>query len=243
MTPTLGGPGVACSITRLRRLEAGELSGEERARVAAHVEGCDRCQSSRRELAAEARALAASLPFEDFAAGVAGRLAAAERPAPRRARRLARALALAAGLVVAAAVPLVLRSVRPGPVERTKGGAELTVYVRERDGARVLAPGEPVPPGAALRVGIDPAGRRHAALALVDADGVAILYAGPAGAGVLADAFEWTGSGAGRLVLVLDDAPVDGPALARRLAAGGIGAAAPGRAAEVVVRPLARGRP
>lgn len=244
MSPSLGGPGVACSISRVRRLEAGELAGEERARVLAHVDGCARCQASRREVQAERAALAEALPFEAFAAGVAERLARAP-PQPARRRLPPVALLVAANVLLLAAVPVIL-SVLPRPGsgglsgERSKGGAELTVYVRDGGEGRVLAPGEPVPAGAALRVGLGRTARPYAAVALLDADGPAVLYAGPARPGPLAEAFEWTGRGRGELVLVLDDAPVDGAALARRLAAGGVGAAAPRPGAEVVVRPLAR---
>jgi hypothetical protein len=150
-------------------------------------------------------------------------------------------LALAAGLAAAVAVPAVLRVARDDAPYRLKGGAELSLYVREGEGARPLAPGEPVPPGAALRVGLSPAGRRWAAVALLDAEGAVVLHAGRAEAGVLPGAFEWTGPAEGTLVVVLADAPVDAAALADRLARGGPGAASPGGDAEVIVRPLRRG--
>jgi hypothetical protein len=113
--------------------------------------------------------------------------------------------------------------------------------VREAGGARALAPGEPVPQSAALRVGLSPAGRAFAAVALLDRDGAVILHAGAADDGVLPGAFEWTGAGEGTLVVVLHDAPIDAAALADRLARGGPAAAAPGPGAEVIVRPLRRG--
>lgn len=242
MTPSLGGPGVACSAMRVRRLEAGELAAEERARTEAHLAECARCQRVRDELARERARLDEALPFDTFAAGVAERLARAEaRPARRTFRRAA--LALAAGLAVAAAAPLVFQATRDDPSFRVKGGAELTVYVRAADEARALAPGEPVPPGAALRLGLAPAGRREAAVVLVDADGAAPLYAGPAVTGLLPGAFEWTGAGGGTIVAVLDDLPVDAGALARRVGAGGVAAAAPRPAAEVIVVRLTRGTP
>jgi hypothetical protein len=242
MRTALGGPGVACSAMRIRRLAAGELAGEERARTEEHLSACARCQDVEREIAAERGRLAAELPFEVLAAGVAERLARADgRGRPRRAAAFRAGMALAAGLAFAVAVPAVLRIARDRPdAVRTKGGAELTVWVREGAAARVLAPGEPVPAGAAVRVGLSAAGRRFAAVALVDRDGAVILHAGAAGPEVLSGAFEWVGAGDGTLVAVLDDAPVDGPALAERLSRGGLGAAAPGASAEVVVRPLRR---
>jgi hypothetical protein len=94
-----------------------------------------------------------------------------------------------------------------------------------------------------VRVALSAAGRRFAALALVDADGVAVLHAGPALEGPLPGAFEWTGRGDGVLVLLLDDAPVDPAALAARLGRGGVAAAGTGGASVVVTRALRRSSP
>jgi hypothetical protein len=242
----LGGPGVACSAMRVRRLAQGELAGDERARTEEHLARCGRCQGVMREVAEERARVAAELPFEAFAAGVAERLAApahggsATGRLGRATARLGPVLALAAGLLLAAAFPVVLRVSREGASHRTKGGADVTVWVRDDGAPRVLQPGEPVPRRAALRIGLSPAGRRFAAVAVVDADGAAVLHAGAAAAGVLPDAFEWTGA-SGELVVVLDDDPIDAAALAERLVRGGAPAAAPGRGAEVIVRPLRRG--
>jgi hypothetical protein len=244
---TLLGPGVACSAMRVRRLAAGELTGDERARAEAHVADCARCRSTLAELEAERAALARSLPFPEFAAGVAERLAAPPpraRPRPVTLALRAAPLALAAGLAAVVAVPALRAVLSPGdPVwgDRTKGGAAAEVHVSAPGGSRALAPGEPVPAGAPLRIALAPGGHPHAAVALVDRDGAALLYAGPAVAGALPGAFEWTGEGDGELVVVLDDRPVDGAALIARLGEGGVRAAAPGRGAEVLVLPLARG--
>ena len=48
MIADLGGPGPACSALRVRRFVAGELSGVERERMQAHLEGCARCQEALR---------------------------------------------------------------------------------------------------------------------------------------------------------------------------------------------------
>jgi hypothetical protein len=241
MNGVLGGPGLACSAMRIRRLAAGELAGAERARTEEHLAACARCQEVGRELEAERRRLEAELPFEEFAAGVAERLARPTRTPPRRLAGLG--VALAAGVLCAVAVPIVLRVSRDEPGVRTKGGAELTLWVQDGGAARALAPGEPIPPRASLRVGLTSAGRRFAAVALVDADGAVILHAGAAPAGVLPGAFEWTGAGEGTLVAVLDDAPIDAAALAERLARDGPAAAGKDGGAEVVLRPLRRGPP
>jgi hypothetical protein len=247
MTLTLGGPGVACSTMTLRRLAAGELSGEARARAEAHLAGCARCQASARGLEAERHALAAELPFEAFAAGVAERLAVAGAPARPPAPPWRRVLPLALAASLAAVVGLPLLS-RLAPIDgrddgaRIKGSASATLHVRDGQGSRALAPGEPVPAGAPLRLAIGPAGHRYAAAVLLDEDGPALLAGGPAPPGLLGGAFEWTGR-RGQVVVVLDDAPVDGAALLARLRAGGAAAASPGGAAEVVVLPLSRGGP
>jgi hypothetical protein len=246
---------------RIRRLAAGELAGEARARVEAHLESCPRCRAVERELADERARLAAELPFDVLAAGVAERLAAAcprisdaprsgagegaARPRPRW--RAAAAVALAAAVLAAIVVPMVRR---PSPDDaresgvRAKGGAELAVWVSEGAGeARALAPGEPVPAGAALRVGLVGAPQPFAAVALVDSDGVVVLEAGPTRSGPLPGAFQWVGRGAGTLVAVLDEAPIDPAALADRILRGGPLAAGPGPRAQVLVRPLRRGAP
>ncbi len=246
-TLTLGGPGVACSVTGLRRLAAGELSGDERVRVEAHLAACDRCQQAAAGLEAERRALAADLPFDAFAAGVAEKLARAQARPPRPAWRRAVPLALAAGLAVAAAAPLLSSRLRDHPLTgddgtRIKGGAAVQLLVREGSGVRVLHPGEPIPAGASLRLTLAPARHAFVAVALVDEDGPALLHAGPASPGPLAEAFEWTGR-RGRLVVVLGERPVDGTALLTRLGAGDPAPAGPASSVEVLVLPLVRGAP
>ena len=245
MTLSLGGPGPGCSATRVRRLAAGELDGAERARQLEHVAGCARCQQTQREVAEEGRALAAALPFEDFAAGVAERLARAEQPSSRGGplRRWV-PLALAAALVAGAAVPLVARYSAPPREDgtRVKGGAAMSLYVQEAGGARLLSRGEAVPPAARLRLSLAPAGRKHAAVLLLDADGAAVLHAGPAVPGPLPDAFEWTGAGEATVIAVLADEPFDADALAARVAKGGASAAR-ARGAEVITLALRRSAP
>jgi hypothetical protein len=83
-----------------------------------------------------------------------------------------------------------------------------------------------------------PAGRRFAAAVLLDEDGAAPLWAGPAAPGPIPGAVEWTGR-AGALAVVYDDAPVDAPAFAAWLAAGR--GPAPSASAMVVELPLRRG--
>lgn len=244
MTLSLGGPGVACSALRIRRLAAGELDGEERARTEAHLGSCARCQATERETARERARLAADLPFEQLASGVADRLAGAGRARARRGV----GIALAAGVALAVAAPWLLRLTADRTPRRADfrlkgpGGIELHVGTAG-GGSRPLSRDEPVPRGAALRVVLSPGAHRFAAVALVDADGVAILHAGPVGSEILPGAFEWTGEGQGTLVALLDDGPVDARAFAERLRRGGVLAASPGGRAEVLLRALRREPP
>jgi predicted anti-sigma-YlaC factor YlaD len=230
----------------VRRLAAGELTEGERARLLEHLAGCARCQETQREIAEEERALAAALPFEDFAAGVAERLARSQRPRRRQSalRRWA-PVALAATVIAAAAVPLVAKLSTPLRDEgvRIKGGPTLTVYVQQAGGGRVLEPGEPVPPGARLRLALAPGQRKHAAVLLLDADGVAVLYAGTAVAGPLADAFEWTGAGEATVAAVLADQPIDVASVVRRVANGGVAAARSAGAEVIELRLFRRSSP
>jgi len=247
---SLGGPGPGCSASRVRRLLAGELPDPDRALLEEHLGGCARCQGVRRELEEERRAVETALPFPAFASGVAERLASPgrdRRPSfPAQLRRLV-PMALAACLALGVAVTLVLRLSQPGEPEATRlkgGGAALTVFVADAGGARALSGGEAVPEGARLRISLAPAGRAQVAVALLDRDGPALLYAGPATAGPLPQAFEWTGAGQGTIVAVLADAPLDAAAFLARLSSGGAAAAAPpGQAAEVVSFPLSRRSP
>lgn len=246
----LGGPGLACQVIRVRRLEAGELHGAERDAVEAHVAGCARCQATRALLAAERAGLAAGLPFEAFAAGVAERLARPEAPAPRRVRLVRWVpVGLAAGLALAIAAPWALRAVGGRPDlegeagERSKGAPTLVIWVGSGPGPRALEPLDPIPLGAPLRVEVGGAGDRHVVVALVDEDGAALLHAGAGG--LAPGSFEWTGR-RGAVVAVVKDGPLDPWAVVARLQAGGAAAAAPlaaeeGPGAVVLVAPLRRG--
>jgi len=256
VTPlSLGGPGPGCSATRVRRLAAGELEGAERARMEEHVAACARCRATRREVDEEQRAALAALPFEALAAGVAERLARAEAPplASLRAARSRRAvalrwapLALAASLALGVAVPLVSRLAAPTRDDglRTKGSAALTAYVQVGGATpRVLSPGEAVPAGARLRLSLPAAKWRRATVVLLDRDGVATLYAGPARPGPLPDAFEWSGADEATVLAVLSDEPVDVEAVAARLASGGMSAATAARGEVLTLRLVRRRAP
>jgi hypothetical protein len=247
MKRLLGGPGPACSVTQIQRLAAGELEGAVRERIELHLAGCDRCQASSRALEEERRVLEAELPFQEFAAGVAEKLAKNESSHRRRTRWILSAVpvALAAGLAFVFFIPQLFQEDplrRTGPV--LKGGTRIIVHVPEGNGSRVLANKEPLPQGGSIRLTLSGATGKQVVIALVDADGVSILYAGRVPTGPIPGAFEWTGAGKASLVAVVSDDPVDSQLWATRLERHGVaGAVDPGDKVEVVARELWRSSP
>jgi len=201
----LGGPGPGCSALRVRRLLAGELSGVEKERTEAHVAGCARCAAVQQEIAAEREALRRDVPFPQFAAAVAEKLA--HRPQRSLVSRWA-PLAAAAGLLLVTGTVLVLRPTETETV-RPKGAASAQLFVQDKSGVRKLAPGEGIAEGARLLLSLQPAGRKRAAAVLVERTETSVVYDGPAVSGPLPQAFEWTGKGVATLIVVLSDSPVD----------------------------------
>ncbi|HKC59066.1 MAG TPA: hypothetical protein VKB92_03195 [Myxococcales bacterium] len=228
MMVDLGGPGTACSAMRVRRLVAGELQGTDRERTQQHVDGCARCQSVLTELADERARLARDVPFEAFAAGVAEKLAQAHQP-PRFVRWAP--LAAAAALLLVVGTALTLRPPSDDDGVRSKGGVAVALF--QRSGAEVHPVQRAVGPGP-IMVHLEPAGRRYAAVLLVEPKESSLLYTGAARAD-LPEAFEWTGSARRAMLLaVFADKPLDGEALRRDGAKG-----AP-KGADVVQVPLER---
>lgn len=240
----LGGPGAGCSALRVRRWLQGELEGAEAEREAAHVRGCARCQATEREVAEEQRALRAQLPFDDFAAGVAERLAV-QAPAAvvsLSARRRWRAwggviLAAAGGAIVLVTSTATFRiaereRVKEGiPVEppaaartvRPKGGEEpsLALFVLRQGASLQLGIGEHIAPGDRLLVVLPAPPRPYVVVALREGREASLLFQGPARAGPLPTAFEWTGDAPrAQLVALYTELPVDGEAFTGRLRLG-----------------------
>jgi len=201
----LGGPGPGCSALRVRRLLAGELTGVEKERTEAHVADCARCAAVQQEIAAEREALRRDVPFPQFAAAVAEKLA--RRPQRSLVSRWA-PYAAAAGLLLVAGTALVLRPTDTETV-RSKGAASAQLFVQDKTGVRELAPGEGIAEGARLLLSLQPAGRKRAAAVLVEPGETSVVYEGPAVTGPLPQAFEWTGRGMATLIVVLSDSPVD----------------------------------
>lgn len=203
MNLDLGGPGAGCSAMRVRRLAAGELSGAEKERALEHVAGCARCAATQRELALEQEQLRRDVPFPQFAAGVAEKLA--WKPRRSFVARWAPLLA-AAGVALAAGI-FTLRPADTATV-RSKGGPGAQIFVQDARGARELTD-EPVAPGARLMITLRPSGLKYAAAVLIEAEGLSVIYSGAAVNGPLPQAFEWTGKGDAGLLIVLSDRPID----------------------------------
>ena len=203
MNLDLGGPGVACSAMRVRRLLAGELTGAEKERTLAHLESCERCAATQREIAAENEQLRRDVPFPQFAAGVAEKLA--QRPQRQASRWVP--LALAAGLALVAGVQ-VARAPDDSGV-RSKGGASAQLFVQDAKGVRELSSLEPVTTHARLLVNMQPAQHKYASVLLIEPGETSVVYSGLAVKGSLPQAFEWTGSGKATLKVWFADRPFD----------------------------------
>ena len=220
-----------CAALRVRRLVAGELSVDESVAAEDHLAGCEKCRATRAEVEAERRALAEAVPFEAFAAGVAEKLAREQAPVvplATRARRWAWAAASRAAFPAAlAASCLLILKVAAGPGSvvlheaagtRTKGAASLSVFAVRAARTFALHEGEASEQGDRLLPSLEPAGHAFALVALVEPGEVSVLFKGPARAGPLPEAFEWTGSVThARIVAVYADAPLDEAAVVAAL--------------------------
>jgi hypothetical protein len=232
----LGGPGPACSALRVRRFVAGELEGVERERMQAHLEGCARCQAALRDIEDERARLVRDVPFEQFAAGVAEKLA--QPAAARRTWRKFVPLAAAAALLIGIGIGRGGHEGKEDDGRRTKGGTSTRLY--EKVGADVVAVGpDGIVGNGALQLVLASPDRPQAVMLLVEGKDASILYAGPA-----KDArapFEWVGSmDSATLVTVLFDHPLDAEAVRRAVAEHGAAGAPAG--AEVIARPIVRGK-
>jgi hypothetical protein len=228
MMVDLGGPGTACSATRVRRFRAGELRGAELERTEQHLRECARCQAILRELDEERERLLRDVPFDVFAAGVAEKLARTKER-PRWSRWVP--LAAAAVLLLAVATSLTLRPAAEDDGLRTKGGASVALYERTGAQARLV---EHVVGAGPISVRTNAAGRGYMAVIFAEPAESSILYSGPARS-ELPTAFEWTGTARrANLIAVFADRPVDAEAIRKH------GARAAPRGADVVQIPLER---
>ncbi len=206
MTPHL-------STLALHRLRYGEITGDERDKAAAHLDGCSRCQA---RLAVQERERAAFVlqPV----------------PAPLRRTVLRRvtehgfvrvlvplALAAAAAIAIAVALP----ALREG--EPSQEGnrilyrgilPDIEVWVDEGSGPRPHRTGESLAAGDRVQLRYDAHGAAHVALAGRDSSGIVEIYtlAAPSGTGLLTAPFALElddSPGEQELFVVTSDEPLD----------------------------------
>lgn len=204
----------------LRRLHAGELASPEATRASAHAAGCDTCGAVLRGLESNQQGFEAAIPFERFEQEVhraLERRRAALKPSPRR--WVATTVALAASvLLVVLARPLLNQG---SGWDRSKGGADVA-ELRIGGGPgpqREVKPDsiEALEPGERVMLGYKAGTHRYVAAVSVDAigevtalhpeSGVSTPVAPGADLHWLQGSWEFTGSGAERVVLVLGDEP------------------------------------
>lgn len=208
----------------LRRLHAGELPTPEATRARTHAAECEQCGDVLRAAEEAQRQFEATIPFERFEKGVkrAEETSRKEELARRGSaqRWMGPVVALAATvLLVVAARPLLTTSTVPGV--RTKGGAVAELRIGGGEGTQRMArtdTPEPLAPGERVRIGYTPDTRRYVLALSIDSAGeVTPLYPETGeslpvepGAGThwLPDSIEFTGSGAERVVVLLNDTPV-----------------------------------
>ncbi len=218
MDEVLAIPGTrTCRVSELtlRRLAAGELSGEAQAQVRGHLADCARCAKAFARMEREADAYFASVPFEAFAQAVKAKGRGQERR--RWAGPAAVALAVAVALVLAAPLQAVLHA--PSHSNRSKGDL-LEVYVGGAGAApRIAHSGEALAPGERIRLGYHGAEGDYLLVLAVDESGAVTpvypergrsLKAEPGNqVHMLPDSVELTGQGFERLVALFSDQPLE----------------------------------
>jgi hypothetical protein len=210
----------------LRRLRAGELQGPEADRVRAHTDGCGHCRARLTRLDDEQRLFERTVPFEQFAAGV--KRAGRTRSAPPAHPAFSPALGIAAAVLMMVGLPYLW--LRPGderPVNRTKGGAEVTLRIASPSGAQreasASAP-EPLEPFERVRIGYRPGEHRWVLAVSVDEAGEVTALYPPQGRSLevahgdpphyLPESLEFTGAGAERVIVILSESPLEVEAVA-----------------------------
>ncbi|WP_141591375.1 DUF4384 domain-containing protein [Myxococcus sp. AB056] len=210
----------------LRRLSAGELTTTEAARVQAHAASCETCAQALRGIQSAQTRFEAGGPFRRFEAGVEQALQRQQdsaQPPPRR--WVATTVAIVASLLVVVLVrPLLGSSAESDVLEglnRLKGGATAELLIGGGLGPqREAIPGRPeaLDLGERVTVGYTAGTHRYVAALSVDAIGEVTPLYPEAGASApvapgsgqhwLPGGWEFTGSGAERVIVVLSDEPL-----------------------------------
>lgn len=216
---------------KLRRLRAGESVGDE---AAAHAAACPQCRARSKELDDEQRRFEQTISFDRFTAGVeraARRPAALPAPAPLTSRARWTVPALGAAAALALVVTFSARHRGDAEHNRSKGGADVVVYVGGGAAQRIAGSGAPeaLAPGERIRIGYKAGAHRYLTAVSLDDHGAATalypesgsslaLPRDPRGAGethYLPDSVELLGAGAERVVVVLSDQPLEVAAVKR----------------------------
>ncbi len=209
----------------LRRHRAGEALGADASAIEAHAGSCSDCRARLRALDDEQRRFEQAISFDRFAAGVER----AARGAAKRRRSVPMAAIVAPMLAAAAALVVVVTFQPKRPETRTKGGAGIIVRVAGQSGQRTarVDAAEPLARGERLRIGVSPGGHKYVLTLTVDAAGKIEPLTPERGASAalpddtasatrfLPEAWELTGPGFERIIVVLSDQPIDVAAAVR----------------------------
>ena len=209
----------------LRRRRAGEALGLDAEAIEAHATSCADCRARIRALDDEQRRFEQEISFDRFAAGVERAARGAAKPKVRRPMLSAWLMPMmAAAACLVSMVTFLPRPIIEKPaVNRSKGGAGITVRVAGVDGQRNarVDSNEPLARGERLRIGYQPGGHRYLIALTIDERGVvqalspeqgqslALPEASESATRYLPGSWELEGGGAERIIVVLSDQSID----------------------------------
>lgn len=217
----------------LRRLRAGELSGEAASSMRAHLESCPPCAAKLERLSDEQQRFESELSFDRFAAGVerAAREQTARQVSSRWHVRLYPVLGMAAAAILTVSLGGGSGIVAQHATNRTKGaGGSVEIVVAPATGPQRTASPNPAAPegltaGDRLRLGFAPGQHRYLTSISIDEEGqITPLYpevgsslAVSSGNTIqyLPESLELTGSGLERVIVLLSDRPLELEAVRR----------------------------
>ena len=208
----------------LRKQRVGELNEAEKEGALSHLEQCAHCRARLSSLDEEQRAFEREISFERFSAGVERAARESRRASQPRPKWLYPVMAAAAAVTLFTLAQPVMDSDDRSPTQRNrlKGGAGIELRIAAAGGGpqRTAPPDapEPIVSGEHLRLAFRSGGHRYVMAITVDAEGVvgplhpevggSESVSGAVEALQYLPAFELTGRGPERVVLILSDAPL-----------------------------------
>ena len=208
----------------LRKQRVGELNGAEQDGALSHLEQCAHCRARLSSLEEEQRAFEREISFERFSAGVERAARESRRVAQPRVKWLYPVMAAAAAVTIVTIAQPVIDSDDSSRTQRNrlKGGAGIELRIAAAGGGpqrtATSEAAEPIVSGEHLRVGYRSGGHRYVIAITVDAEGVvgplhpevggSESVSGAAESLQYLPAFELTGRGAERVMVILSDAPL-----------------------------------